>query len=333
MWNSGICLCWYFYISIAMTRFRLKTTFVRHHADRNLLSNVWRRRWSMSIEKCSTGTNCGATGHNSISRKAVGRPMKGLLLELADAVQHAVEAIKGDPAEVVGRGADGAPSTHIDRVAEETVLRVLDYEGAALNVLSEEAGYIERGGKATLILDPIDGTHNAIRGVPAYSVSLAIGHERLSDVQEALVRDLVSGATYYAAKGGGAFLNARPIRVRPVDLEDLVFSVYLGTQAAPDAARIASQARRVRVLGAASLDLCLVARGAADLYYMHSKLTETKLRAVDIAGGVLIVREAGGLVLDLKGQELDMPLTSTARTDLAAVGDRRTWEALACSSG
>jgi len=254
--------------------------------------------------------------------------MKGLLLELAEAVQHAVEAIKGDPAEVVGRGADGAPSTRIDRVAEETVLQVLDYEGAALNVLSEEAGYIERGGKATLVLDPIDGTHNAIRGVPAYSVSLAIGHERLSDVQEALVRDLVSGATYYAAKGGGAFLNARSIRVRPVDLDDLVFSVYLGTQAAPDAARVASQARRVRVLGAASLDLCLVARGAADLYYMHSKLPETKLRAVDIAGGVLIVREAGGFVLDLKGKELDMPLTSTARTDLAAVGDRRTWEAL-----
>src|SRR5947208_1707234 len=268
------------------------------------------------------------SGHSSISRKAVGRPMKGLLLELADAVQHAVAAIEGDPSEVLGRGADGAPSTRIDRVAEETVLRVLDYEGAALNVLSEEAGYVDRGGKATLVLDPIDGTHNALRGVPAYSVSMAIGHERLSDIQEALVRDLVSGATYYAAKGGGAFLNARPIRVRPVDLKDLVFSVYLGTQAAPDAARIASQARRVRVLGAASLDLCLVARGAADLYYMHSKLTETKLRAVDIAGGVLIVREAGGLVLDLKGQELDMPLTSTARTDLAAVGDRRTWEAL-----
>src|SRR5438034_438641 len=140
--------------------------------------------------------------------------MKGLLLEIADAVQHAVEAFQGDPAEVVGRGADGAPSARIDRLAEETVLRVLDYEGAALNVLSEEAGFIDRGGKATLVLDPIDGTHNAIRGIPAYSVSLAIGHERLSDVQQALVRDLVSGATYYAAKGGGALLNARPIRVR-----------------------------------------------------------------------------------------------------------------------
>ena len=254
--------------------------------------------------------------------------MKGLLLELAEAVQHAVSAIQGDPAEVVGRGADGAPSTRIDQIAEQTVLRVLDYEGAALDVLSEEAGFVDRGGQATLVLDPIDGTHNALRGVPAYSVSLAIGHERLADVQEALVRDLVSGATYYAAKGGGAFLNARPIRVHPVNLEDLMFSVYLGSHAAPDAAKVASFARRVRVLGAASLDLCLVARGAVDLYYMHSAMRDTKLRPVDIAGGTLIVREAGGLVLDLEGHDLDIPLTTTARTDLVAVGDRRTWEAI-----
>jgi fructose-1,6-bisphosphatase/inositol monophosphatase family enzyme len=109
---------------------------------------------------------------------------------------------------------------------------------------------------------------------------------------------------------------------------DLLFCVYLGSNAAPDAVRVTTKARRVRALGAASLDLCLVARGAADLYYMHSATMETKLRAVDIAGGTLIVREAGGLVLDLEGHDLDMPLTTTARTDLVAVGDRRTWEAI-----
>lgn len=254
--------------------------------------------------------------------------MKGLLLQIADAVQSAVGELEGDPAEVVGAGADGAPSTRIDRVAEEAVLRVLEYEGAALDVLSEEAGFVDRNGKATLVLDPIDGTHNALRGIPAYSVSMAIGHERLSDVQEALVRDLVSGATYYAAKGAGAFLDAHPIHVHPVDLGDLVFTIYLGTHAAPDAARVAARARRVRSFGAASLDLCLVARGAADLYYMHSAMTETKLRPVDIAGATLIVREAGGFVLDLEGRDLDVPLTTTARTDLVAMGDRRTWEAV-----
>ena len=254
--------------------------------------------------------------------------MKELLLELADAVQHAVAEIAEDPAEVLGRGADGAPSTRIDHVAEEAVLRVLDYEDARLNVLSEEAGFVDRGGDATLVLDPIDGTHNALRGVPAYSVSIAIGRSRLADVEEGLVRDLVSGATYYAAKGHGAKLNGRPIRVHGYDPKDFLFSVYLGTNADRDAARIAGLARRVRNLGAASLDLCLVARGAADLYYMHSAVPDLRLRVVDIAAGMLIVREAGGLVLDLAGRDLDLPLDSSARTDLAAVGDRRVWEAI-----
>ena len=253
--------------------------------------------------------------------------MKGLLLELADAVQNAIAEIAEDPAEVLGRGADGAPSTRIDRVAEAAVLRVLDYEETHLNVLSEEAGFVDRAGDATLVLDPIDGTLNALRGVPAYSVSMAIGRSRLADIEEGLVRDLVSSATYYAAKGQGAKLNGRPIRVRAYDPKDLLFSIYLGSNAHPDAARIATLPRRVRNLGAASLDLCLVARGAADMYYMHSAVVDTKLRAVDIAAGTLIVREAGGLVLGLDGRDLDLPLESTARTDLVAVGDRRAWEA------
>lgn len=254
--------------------------------------------------------------------------MKALLLGLADAVQQAVGQLSGDPGEVVGRGADGGPSTRIDRIAEAAVLRVLEYEGATIDVLSEEAGLVDRGGDRVLVLDPIDGTHNALRGIPAFSVSLAIGRERLSDVEEGLVRDLVSGATYYAAKGQGAHLNGRPIHARPFDPDDSLFSVYLGTHAAPVAAEVASRARRVRNLGAASLDLGLVAKGAADLYYMHSAVQETKLRAVDIAAGVLLVREAGGRVTGLGGEDLDMPLRPDARTDLLAFGDDRVLEAI-----
>src|SRR3989454_5152700 len=107
---------------------------------------------------------------NKDGRSAV----KELLLELADAVQHAVAEIAEDPAEVLGRGADGAPSTRIDRVAEEAVLRVLDYEDARLNVLSEEAGFVDRGGDAPPLLDPIDGTPKALPGGPPYSVSISI---------------------------------------------------------------------------------------------------------------------------------------------------------------
>lgn len=254
--------------------------------------------------------------------------MKDLLEDLADAVERAVDELTGDPGEVLGQGADGAPSTRIDRVAEGAVLRALEERGEKLNVLSEEAGFIDRGGTAMLVLDPIDGTHNALRGVPSYSVSIGLGHTRLSDVEEGLVRDLVNGATFHARRGKGATLDTKPMHVRPYDPEDTLFSVYLGTNADPDATKVAAMARRVRNLGVASLDLCLVARGAADMYYMHSMTLQTKLRAVDIAAGTLIVREAGGRVLDLQGRDLDMPLRTDARTDLVAVGDLKTWEAI-----
>ncbi len=254
--------------------------------------------------------------------------MNALLADLALAVQEAIDHLQGDPAEIVGRGADGAPSSRLDRVAETAVLERLEKERAPVDVLSEEAGFIDRGGDALLVLDPVDGTHNALRGVPAFSVSLALGNQRLADVEEGLVRDLVSGATYHASRGDGATLNGKPIHSKRFDPKDLLFSVYLGTNAEPDAARVAAKARRVRNLGAASLDLCLVARGAADVYYMHSREERLKLRACDIAAGTLIVREAGGLVLDLAGHDLDIPLTADAHTDLVAVGDRRAWEAI-----
>ncbi len=254
--------------------------------------------------------------------------MNALLADLAMAVQHAVDHLEGDPAEILGRGADGAPSSRLDQVAEAAVLGRLEEDHARVNVLSEEAGFLDRGGERLLVLDPVDGTHNALRGVPAYSVSLALGRARLGDVEEGLVRDLVSGATYHAAKGQGATLNGRPIHAKAFDPKDVLFSVYLGTNADADAARVAAKARRVRNLGAASLDLCLVARGAADMYYMHSREERLKLRACDIAAGTLIVREAGGQVLDLHGHDLDIPLTAEAHTDLVAVGDRKAWEAI-----
>lgn len=254
--------------------------------------------------------------------------MKTLLVALAEAVQRAIDSLEGDPAEILGRGADGAPSRRIDRVAEEAVLRTLDSHGAPLDVLSEEAGFIDRGGESILVLDPIDGTHNAIRGVPAFSVSMAVGRSHLGDVTEALVRDLAQRTTFHAEKGRGATLEGRPIHVRPFDPRDTLVTVYLGTNAAPDAGAVAAKARRVRNLGAASLDLCLVARGAADMYFMHSAVTEAKLRVVDIAAGVLIVREAGGRVLDLAGHDLDMKLETGARGDLVAVGDPKALEAL-----
>ena len=130
--------------------------------------------------------------------------MRALLLELAEAVQRAVDAFRGDIGETVGKGADGAPTARIDAVAERAVLEHLERSRVEVNVLSEEAGWIDRGAVATLVVDPIDGTHNAIRGVPAYATSIALARSSLRDVEAGVVRNLVTGHTYFAERGKGA---------------------------------------------------------------------------------------------------------------------------------
>jgi len=249
--------------------------------------------------------------------------VKDLLFALGDAVARAVASFGGDPGAVAGTGASGAPTQAIDKVAEDAVLRHLDETGSDLNVLSEEAGFVDRGGERTLVVDPVDGTYNAVRGIPFYATSLAVGNDRLSTVTHALVRHLPHGDTYYAEMGGGAFRNGGRVRTRPFEEKDSFFSVYLGHMARPESYDVARAARRVRSLGSAALDLCAVACGATDLYYMSAR-EEARLRVIDIAAGVLLVREAGGFVESPEdGRELDLPFTLKARTNLVAVGDRK----------
>ncbi len=262
--------------------------------------------------------------------------MKEILEGAADAIQAAVRGFAGDPGEVVGRGATGANTQRIDLVAEQAAFRFLKDRGLSYTVVSEEAGRVEADGEWTLVLDPVDGTHNAVRGFPAYAVSIAAvpraprGRiERLRDVRAGLVRDLVTGQTYYAEAGKGASLEGRPIHVRnPFAPRDTVFDVYLGEKAHADALLVANAARRVRNLGAASLDLCMVARGAVDLYYLHSTEVGHELRAMDVAAGVLMVREAGGEVVGLDRTPLDMDLGPAARTNVIAYGDAQLLEML-----
>ncbi|MFQ5553112.1 MAG: inositol monophosphatase family protein, partial [Thermoplasmata archaeon] len=258
---------------------------------------------------------------------ALGWGVMDLLVRAAEAVERATGLV--EPAEwgqQVGVGPDGSPTSVIDRAADQAVREVIEASGEELNYVSEESETEARGAEWTIVVDPVDGTHNAVADLPDYSVSLAICKEDLLGAQWGLVRNLTNGWTYQGEKGKGASLNERPIRVSPYDPGRSLFTLYLGDRAGPKAFELARQCRRVRNLGAASLDMCLVASGSADLYYMETTANQLELRVTDIAASSLIVREAGGEVYSLSGDPLNMPLDPRARANLFAVGDPRLLE-------
>ncbi|MFQ5838815.1 MAG: inositol monophosphatase family protein [Thermoplasmata archaeon] len=249
--------------------------------------------------------------------------MRELLLEAAEAASKAIQSVDRDEWGIqVGMGADGSPTALVDRVSEEAIKEVLDEADLELNFLSEESELEDWGSEWTIVVDPVDGTHNALSGFPNYSVSLAICKDDLLGAKSAVVRDLITGWTYEAERGEGAWLNGRRIRVSPYTQENSLFVIYLGNRAHKKAFELAGLSRRVRNLGAASLDMCMVAAGAADLYYMNSSAKNLELRITDVAASSLIVREAGGEVYGLEGNPLNMPLDPVHRSNLFALGDK-----------
>lgn len=246
---------------------------------------------------------------------------ESLLLELAEATHRVVA--KGDRRQF-GRylrmGADGTPTTFVDNLAEEEILRVLADHGNPWNVLSEEAGSLDFGRAKTLVLDPVDGTRNAARGFPAFCVSLALCQRSMGDASLGVVRNLVTGQTFVGRKRGGSFLDGERLPLVAAEPAESLVSVELDESRKAVPPLLLKRPFFVRILGSAALDLCLVAQGALDAY-VHAP---PKLRVIDIAAAALILREAGGELYDLAGPRrnpLDMPLDLATRTGVAAVRD------------
>ncbi len=224
--------------------------------------------------------------------------------------------------ETVKIGAYGAPSSLVDIRAENKIIEIVKNESMPYNIFSEEAGFINMNYEDTLIVDPLDGSYNAENNIPFYAVSLAVSGGALEGVKYALVRDVSHGVEYWAIKGEGAYRgNAR----LQADGHRNLYVIYLGKKAHPQSFDIARKARRVRSFGSASLELCAVAEGIADLF-MYRFINGGALRIVDIAAGYLIVKEAGGLVLDETLSPLNMALDFKERKNVIAVANREILE-------
>ena len=142
---------------------------------------------------------------------------------------------------------------------------------------------------------------------------MAIGKTKMSDIEYGIVKNIPTGDIFTAKKGYGAFLNKKRIGVPDVPDKELCSSLALGKNFDKLTITLAKK-EKVRSLGSASLEMCLVAIGALDFYVVGKEY----IRVVDIAASTLILREAGGIVRNIFGEELDLPFNLDERTSVVA---------------
>ena len=230
---------------------------------------------------------------------------------------------------VVGEGEGGDETTAIDEAAEQAVVERFRSTGEGLCIVSEELGELElRGGGFHVVIDPIDGSLNAKRGIPFFSVSLAIADgARMGDVFFGYVRDYGSGEEWWAKRDDGAFLNGAPIEApRPRErIEILSFEATRTDLVAEKAGAMVGIAHRLRIMGSLALSLCHRAAGRVD-----AVCSLKGARSVDIAAAQLLVREQG-LCIDLPEAPPfgAAPLDLEGRSRVAAAGNEELCSRLA----
>jgi myo-inositol-1(or 4)-monophosphatase len=200
------------------------------------------------------------------------------------------------------RGEGGDATLEIDAAAEAAVFRRLEAlhaEGHRFVAISEERGRVDfGGGPVRVVIDPLDGSKNAKRGLPHHALSLAVAHgDTMADVVFGFVHDFGAGEEWVAERGAGARLNDEPLDPSVPERRVHGKLELLGIESADprwvrdSADALAERAHRLRAIGAIAVTMCQVAAARLD-----GMVTLRRSRAVDVAAAQLIVREAGGVV-------------------------------------
>ena len=235
-----------------------------------------------------------------------------------DDVARVLEELPGraEREPVLGAGEGGDDTTAIDAAAERVIID--RFKDEDVRIVSEEAGLVGEG-RWRVVVDPIDGSLNAKRGIPFFSISIAVAEGlTYGDVAFAYVFDYGSREEWTATRGGGAFVDGEPLRERPKDeLEIVSFEATTTTYIADNAERMRGVAHRLRIMGSLAISLCHLAAGRID-----GVVSLKGARSVDIAAAQLLVTERGFAIElpDAGTPFAEAPLDLEPRSRVVAAG-------------
>ncbi|MFX1597584.1 MAG: inositol monophosphatase family protein [Promethearchaeota archaeon] len=240
-----------------------------------------------------------------------------MLLDIADKVREKTLSLLSsdfDIGGVVGLNPSETLTRKIDEAAEKVIIETLHQYGVPTYLISEELGERYIGGEKaeiSLVVDPIDGSKNAISGIPFYSTSLALGKyradQKIDSLSLGVVKNLVSGETFHAIKGDGSFWNNKKIITsKDKRFDEALVSFYAYRYSRFDSRHYElCRFVKTRTLGSEALEICYVAKGSLDACIDVRGYS----RVVDIAAAKIILEEAGGIFTDLQGKEHEVGLS------------------------
>ena len=196
--------------------------------------------------------------------------------------------------------------TQIDKASEKTIVEYISKKFPNHGILAEESGNVKNGSEYLWVVDPLDGTTNFAHGLPIFSVS--IGLQKNGKTIAGVVNDVMQNIIYSTEAGSGAYANSKRITVNENDKLNhgvLVTGFPYNISENPDNAlekftALTKVMRGIRRLGSAAIDFSYVAKGVFDGFW------EVHLHPWDVCAGILIVQEAGGMVTDFDGKEIDI---------------------------